>query len=170
MPAALIVLMFLSLLGVPLQLSKGHFHLNMKTKKKYKKPKIFTQGMGTYADQLLVICGASKKEVFSFLKKGKASVKFSEWVLNDFSHWEESIKNRVKGLFCFNDEIQGAVLFIGPVDDDWGYWQILMHEIHHVVFKISHQKAFVDEIEAQAYLFEFLFKEIRRKMMGLEPI
>ena len=133
-----------------------------------KKTKIFTQNCGTYSDQILVICGATKKETYAYLKKVKANVDFTEWVLNDFSDWENRTKKQNYALFCWHEEVEGCVLFLKPLKDSWEYWETLMHECHHVTFHLAKKKMFQDEIENQAYLFEYLFRSIRRKICGLD--
>ena len=139
-------------------------------RKRIKKPKIFVQECGSYSNQILVLCGASKMETFKFLKKMKAEVGFSKWVLEDYSEWNQTISDRNDGMFCYNTKIKnsGTVLVIKPIqgDGDWHYWETLMHEIHHIVFYLSTQKSFKDETENQAYLFDYLFRNIRRKLQG----
>ena len=95
---------------------------------------------------------------------------FSKWVLKDFSDWEENIKNKNKGLFCWNEMVEGCVLLLRPYQDAWEYWETLMHEIQHIVQYLAKCKGMNDEPEAQAYLFEFLFRSIRRKLQGTDKI
>lgn len=133
-----------------------------------KKTKIFTQDCGTYSDQILVICGATKKETHAYLKNVKANKDFSEWVLNDFSEWENRTKAQNSALFCWNEKVEGCVLFLRPLKDCWEYWETLMHECHHATLHLAKKKMFQDEMENQAYLFEYLFRSIRRKICGLD--
>lgn len=136
-----------------------------------KKEIIFTQKYGTYPDQLLVLIGIEdKKKIFAYLKKIKAKVDFSKWVLEDFDNWKESIKEKNMGLFCWNGIVEGTVLVLRPYEDTWEYWECLMHEIHHVVQHLAKTKGMYEELEAQAYLFVFLFRAIRRKLQGKDKI
>jgi hypothetical protein len=135
-----------------------------------KKELLFIQKCGHYSNEILVLAGVQdKKTVFRFLKKKKVKKESSKWVLENFDEWNEEMKEKQKGLVCFNTEIKCLVLVLRKPDDSWDYWTSLLHEVHHLVYEISHQKYFVDEGENQAYLFEFLFTEIRRKLMGIDP-
>jgi hypothetical protein len=138
--------------------------------KRIKKPKIFVQECGTYSNEILVLCGASKMDTFRFLKKIKAKVSFTKWVLEDFDDWNKKVSGENDGMFCYNTECAGTVLVLKPIkgDGDWKYWETLMHEVHHIVFWLSEQKAFKGETENQAYLFDHLFRNIRRKIQGVE--
>lgn len=134
-----------------------------------KKPKIFIQDCGHYSNQLLVICGATKKETFTFLKKKKIIYAKSKWVLENFDEWNGLVPKTKLGLFCWDTEIDTTVLFLGKFSDDWVYLETLMHELHHATLHIAKQKGFLEEMENQAYLFEFLFRSIRRKISGVDP-
>ncbi len=135
------------------------------------KKTIFVQSYGTYTNEILVIVGIKdKKKVFQYLKKIKAKVDFSKWVLTDFDDWKESVGGKHKGLFCWNEKVNGAVLVLRETDDSWEYWEVLMHECHHIVQHLAKTKGMYDEAEAQAYLFEFLFHSLRRKLQGIDKI
>lgn len=136
------------------------------------KKAIFVQKYGTYTNEMVVIAGVTdKKEVFRYLKKIKAKPKFSKWLLENFDDWTDCLKNKNKGLFCYNDIIgEGTVLLLRSPDDSWEYWEVLMHEIHHTVQHLAKTKMMFEEVEAQAYLFEFLFHSIRRKLRGVDKI
>ena len=141
----------------------------MKKCKMYK-PCIFTQDYGTYSDEILVVSGITdKKKVFAYLKKIHALVPFSKWILTDWDEFQEKLKKN-KGLFCWNTEVSGTVLFLQQCGDAWDFWTTLLHETNHIVFQIAHRKGMKDEMEAQAYLQEYLFNSIRRKLLGLDPL
>ena len=134
------------------------------------KPCIFTQDYGTYSDEILVISGITdKKKVFAYLKKIHALVPFAKWILTDWDEFQEKLKKN-KGLFCWNNEVSGTVLFLHQCGDAWDFWNTLLHETNHIVFQIAKRKGFETEMEAQAYLQEFLFTSIRRKLLGLDPL
>lgn len=136
-----------------------------------KKEIIFVQEYGTYTNQLLVLVGIEdKKKIFDYLKKVKAEAGFSKWVLEDFDGWKEDIKKKNMALFCRNDTVEGTVLVLRSYEDTWEYWECLMHEIHHIVQHLAKIKGMFEEVEAQAYLFEFLFRSIRRKLQGVDKI
>jgi len=139
-----------------------------------KNPKIFIQQCGSYTNEVLVICGATKSETLKFLRKNKAKFEIAKWVLGDFDKWKERVSGVGGGLYCFNDVHHGHVLFLHKVDakgnGSWIFWEAVMHEIHHLVLHISKLKSFQDEWENQAYLFDYLFRNIRRKIQGVDKI
>jgi len=139
--------------------------------KRLPKELMFIQEYGTYTNQMLVIVGVSdKKKVFRFLKKNRVNVDFSKWVLEDFSDWKENIDKKLEGMFCWKNGVGGVVLILRPPNDSWEYWEVLMHEIHHAVQHLAKQKDMFEELEAQAYLFEHLFRSIRKKLQGIDKI
>ena len=111
----------------------------------------------------------SRTQALHFLKQRKIKVDFSKWVLSDFDDFNEILKKNL-GLFCWNDAVQGTVLVLRPFEDKWEYLEVLMHEIHHVVQHFAKRKKMFEEIEAQAYLFEHLFRSIRRKLQGTDKV
>lgn len=132
---------------------------------------MFVQEYGTYTNELLVLVGIEdKKKLLAYLKKIKAKFDFSKWVLEDFDGWKERIKKNNPGLFCWNDIVEGAVLVLRPYQDTWEYWECLMHEIHHIVQHLAKTRFMYEEQEAQAYLFEFLFHSVRRKLQGIDKM
>ena len=143
----------------------------MKKPRTYK-PCIFTQDYGTYTNEILVMSGISdKKKVFAYLKKIRANVDFTKWVLTDFDELRNRLGKTESGLFAWNDKVNGTVLFLKQCSDSWDFWEALMHECSHIVHRIAKKKGFLEnEVEAQAYLFEYLFRSIRRKLTGLDPL
>lgn len=140
-------------------------------KSKLLKDTTFVQDYGTYSNEILVIVGEqNKKELFKYLKKIKAIKEFSKWVLENLDEWNKSIKDKNKGQFCYDDGVNGTVLMLRSTHDSWEYWEILMHECHHIVQHLAKRKGMFEEVEAQAYLQEFLFRSIRRKLMCIDKI
>ena len=78
----------------------------------------------------------------------------------------------------FTDAHSGAVwicdgryvMWFPSYEDTWKFWECLLHETNHVVFSLARDKNMQDETEAQAYLHEYLFKHIRRKLQKAEPL
>jgi Holliday junction resolvase len=131
------------------------------------KPILFVQSCGTYPDQILVCAGASKKDVVAFNKKRKPAKAFREWLEKDDDLYKRAEK--ADGLFAWNEDARGYVIFLKAYHDCWAYWETLIHELHHAVERISHQKHMHHESEATAYLEGFLFNSIRRKLQGVDP-
>lgn len=125
-----------------------------------KKPIIFIQDYGTYAHDILVAAGATRKEIIAFSKKNKCKKDFIEWLEKDERMFE--LSKTEKGLFCWSDA--GKLLLLRTVKDDWEYWECVMHEVHHATHHLAKRNMMEDEMEGQAYLFEFLFRSIRKKL------
>lgn len=143
---------------------------------KHVKTRIFVETIDPYESEMLVMVGQTdKKEVYRYLKKIGANVGFTKWVLTDFDDWKEDMKKKNKGQFCWNDNVggtgkYGVVLLLRAFEDSWDYWGVLIHELHHAVQRLASQKGFLNEPENQAYLQEHLFRSIRRKLQGPDPI
>jgi hypothetical protein len=142
-------------------------------KSKLIKDKMFIQSFGTYSDEIFVIIGIhDKRQILKYLKKIKALFPFSKWVLESIDEWNTSLKDTNKGQLCWNDskDTCGCVLMLRTPVDTWDYWEVLMHECHHAVQHIAKRKGFLEEAENQAYLQEFLFHSLRRKLQGVDSV
>jgi len=140
-------------------------------KKKQSKPIIFVQDYGTYSNELLVLVGVTdKRQIYKFLKKKRANMEFSKWVLEDFDHWKSKLVHEFFGLVCTKENMNGSVLVLRTFEDTWTYWENLIHETHHIVQDLAKKKMMFEEAEAQAYLQEYLFRNIRRKLQKIDPL
>ena len=137
-----------------------------KKRKKSKRPVIFVQEYGTYTNEVLVAAGAAKEQVLSFLKRIKAKKDYIEWLRTDEKIWQ--LGKEKKGLFAWNDNVEGTLLLLRPHEDAWEYAETLIHELHHLVQVFSKKAMMENEMEAQAYLQEFLFRSIRQKLQKVE--
>ena len=79
-------------------------------------------------------------------------------------------KIKIKDCFVGMKWLKVVLLLLRPYQDAWEYWETLMDEIQHIVQYLAKCKGMNDEPEAQAYLFEFLFRSIRRKLQGTDKI
>lgn len=67
------------------------------------------------------------------------------------------------GMVLSNDNTNEPYLFyIKDMKKDWYFWEVLNHEINHLVFYLSRYYGFVDETEFQATLQESLFRNFRK--------
>lgn len=71
-------------------------------------------------------------------------------------------KNKGECQICYPSS--RIVLLLDKLNNDWTYWETLIHELNHIVLYLADQKKFADEMECQAYLQEYLFREIRHKI------
>lgn len=84
------------------------------------KKSFFVQTFGSYIDEIFVIIGQhDKRQILKYLKKIKALVPFSKWVLENIDEWSESLRNDNKGQLCWNDgkDSGGYVLMLRTPDD-----------------------------------------------------
>lgn len=131
-------------------------------------PILFVQDTEIFGDELLVCIGLNTQEIFQNIRKkrlgkDKLSKEFIAWMEYNKGAWESH--EGKDGFTLSNNNFM--VLTVYTVEDSWEFWETLMHEIHHVVFMIIKRKNLYTEMEAQAYLFEYLFRSIRRKIMRL---
>ena len=138
--------------------------------KKSKHPKVFIQDTGPYRHEILISIGATREEILAYAKKEltKESYKMARDCVNKTDCLEKIANGDNYGFAVLNGRY--IYLFMKPYEDEWGFWENLLHELHHVVGFITELKRLEGEMEAQAYLQEYLFKEIRRKIQGLDPI
>ena len=140
-------------------------------KSKLIKDKLFIQSYGTYTNELFVIVGIhNKKEIFKFCKKEKVKADCTKWILENIEDWNKDIKDKNKGQVCWDDITHCVVLMLRTPEDTWDYWEVLMHECHHIVQNLAERKNMLREPEAQAYLQEFLFHSLRRKLQGVDSV
>lgn len=128
-----------------------------------KKKTIFIQDFGSTSDQMLVCVGVEKIDVLKYCKKVGVKKDFLKMV--EYLDWEWMRKQ--KGVFHWNDESSGTILFLHTPRDEWEYWECLIHELHHAVHEWGKRKCRNEEMEMLAYQQEYLFRSIRRKLMGL---
>lgn len=139
--------------------------LTVSKKKEKKRPseQIFIQDCGIFSAEIVVLVGTTKKKAIEYCKKHDFRTEVTKQVAAE-GLW----KDFGVGRFSFNTEAHSLVLLLRYYEDTWQFWETLIHELNHVVYRIADLKTFKDEEEGQAYLQEYLFRSIRRKLMGLE--
>ena len=131
-----------------------------------KKPIIFIQGTGTYSNEIIVASGATQEQILKYCKMQRMSKDGLEFVKK-----EEVFEHFKKSKACvIPDEKGRAIILLEPFEDSWKFWEILIHELHHYTMYFMEWKNMKDEIEALAYLQEFLFHSIRRKLQKVDKI
>ena len=146
-----------------------------KPKKPAKKPKnpikkAYIQEWGTYSNDTLVCVGMNYQDILSRLKKIKAKA----LIVKNFEKSKETIEQRITGekntgFVYWDAETNITLLWFPDWKNDWEHWGCLVHEISHLINFWGNQKSMGHEDEAKAYQFEYLFKEIRRKLWKLYP-
>ncbi len=129
-----------------------------------KKKQIFIQSTEVYGDEFVVSCGNTKEEILSFAKKNKLNKSFYE-IIGEFEFQESK---QAGATYYYHKNNQVALVSLPPVEDSWVFLTVLLHEIVHVVQQIEKKKQLENEPEAKAYLTEFLFNKIRRRIQGID--
>ena len=120
-----------------------------------------------YRSGLFVVAGVTNKDkVKKWLKQNKAHPTTSEAILEEFDNITKSLQSNVSGLHMYVKETNHKIIFLKTPKNSWDYWETLMHELHHMVYYETKESSLEKETEAQAYLFEYLFHTIRKKISG----
>ena len=140
--------------------------------KRKPKPVIFIQPLDPYRHDLFVVAGATKADLLRFCKKAKVIKECVEVIKEDADKMFSTIESTQLALFFWAKKKHHIffMLFLRPYKDVWEYWETLIHELAHVVQKLASEKMMEGEDEARAYLHEFLFRSVRRKLQGLEKL
>ena len=128
--------------------------------KKQKKPLIFLQGHGTYTNETIVAIGAAGKDIVKFAKKIGVKSEIQEWLEKSLTGDNKLVREGDQGFILTHDN-GATVLSIRKYERGWKFWEVLVHEICHLVdFVLRNNKLMEREMEACAYQSEFLFREI----------
>lgn len=143
----------------------------MKKKKKEKMLKEYIDyiPIDIYKSGLFVVAGVTDKEkIKKWLKQIKAHPVTSKSIIEELDRIIEGLAGDVNGLHMYVVDTGHKVIFLRTPKNSWDYWETLMHELHHMVYYETKASSLEKETEAQAYLFEYLFHTIRRKISGCE--
>lgn len=140
--------------------------MNSKKKKKSDEYWIFKQDTGIFKHEILITVGATTEQVLKSLIDAEDSIK--ELAEAHDEQFKELVDSKMAGYALCDRVSKHIILALGSYQDDWYYWETLAHELHHVVEYMSDFKLLDGELEAKAYLFEYLFRSIRRKLQGID--
>ena len=133
-------------------------------KRKHKPKKVaYLQGWGTYTNQTLVLVGMSFNEILAHLKRIRADIE----VAKEFAKSKEELVAYMEGKcsFGFSHDAR-TILWFPEWKNDWKHWDTLVHEVCHMVHSVlGKSKNMMGEDEARAYQTEYLFREIRLKLL-----
>ena len=128
--------------------------MKRKTKKYH-----FIQDCGIYDYEFSVYVGWKKDEIkIDLVRYKKIDALLKELEKADFE----------SGGFVLYDEESKRLLWLPKWNGKWKELSNLAHEIHHIVFLLAKQKGFEDELESQAYLFQYLLDNIYKKLTSLQ--
>lgn len=142
-------------------------------KKKISQTTIFVQDCGPWRQEFFVAINATRTQVLGWAKKNKIAPDIIEELEDKKNeHWNDLSLGSVRTLaqFCWDDTTHIGILYMRDYQDVWEYWETLIHELHHVVSRIMKNKGTHDDLEPGAYLQEWLFRQIRHKLQGVEKI
>ena len=125
-----------------------------------KKVRVFIQDCPPYNHTVLVCSGVTSSKQ---IEKVITTKKVLKWVKENGQVFADVLNNKKEALAINHDKF--LILILKPYKNDWQFWDTLLHELNHIVFLLSEMKMLQTEMEAQAYLHEYLFREIRRKFL-----
>lgn len=146
------------LLGAHSLYYRKKLRMKRQNKKRIKK-KIgfsFEQDSGIFDYYFQVYIGMPTGRIVKDLKKYKNTESLVEAVSG--INFED-----INGCVIEGDDSK-RILVMPRYKYSWRFLDSLAHEVHHMTFLIAKQKGFLNEIEATAYLFEYLFRSIRRRL------
>lgn len=110
-----------------------------------------------FETHIVVVCAGSHEEVLSLLndKKNKEISDFIYSCVNEFT-----IEGTDIGAVVSHPTTEKPIIiYLKNRERDNDFFITLMHETHHVVYKLSKQFSFVDEPEFQAYMHGYLYNQ-----------
>jgi hypothetical protein len=126
----------------------------------------FTQFCETFEIEIVCFIGLDYEDILKEVNKKLYNNEFKECIKKDGT-LEKYIEKDL-GFFTHYKDKGFMTLWMKEYKDEWDFYEILLHELHHGVHIISESRGFMDEMEAKAYLFQYLFREIRRKIQNKE--
>ena len=133
-------------------------------RKKSKKAIIFQQDFGNiFGDVMLVSAGGTPTEVLAYATKHRFRKDLLAYIATEKDVFD--LKGDL-GRFAWATHVKGLFLVLGPYEDTWAFWEMLIHELNHAVFRFAEIKTMQTETEVQARLQEYLFRSIRRKLQN----
>lgn len=149
-----------------------------KRTKKTRKPKkesyigkrmMFVQEWGAVPTATPIVIGLNHAQIMSRAKRMKFKKEYLEWLEKEKDGITEEIKSGVLG-FCIMHDNRTFMWMQSCNDDDWTYWETLLHETSHLCDYVLRHRNMQNETEARAYTHEYLFRSIRRKVMGRDKL
>jgi hypothetical protein len=132
------------------------------------KKQYWLQSTHQWRKDIFVSTGLSAKEMVRKVKTYKPKKYVIDFLEEREKEWHEIIE---KGCAFVAMEGSHGCFFIRlrEYEDTWEFWGTLVHELSHLLDMISEHQAWEKESEARAYLHEYLFQQIRRKLQGNLP-
>jgi len=119
---------------------------------------------GIFRNEFVVSVGMSYNEIVNYIKKHKFDKRFIKWQVEEKENFIMNIEN-APAFTLFNKKYAFGIVWFKTWKNNWENYECLLHEVSHIVDFVSCQKNFEYESEARAYLTEYLFHEIRVKLI-----
>lgn len=117
--------------------------------------------IGMYDLGLIVACLDNSKDIHKRLNL-KSNKEASDFLNRNIDEFPTPFEND-GGCIIINPETnKPLILYMKNKERTWEFWDTLIHEVHHIVYKTAQYVGFEKEIEHQAYLMETVFRQIRR--------
>lgn len=144
----------------------------MSKKRKRAAPRLkkqhWIQTTNQYHKDIFVCSGMSGIEMVKTLKRIGAKKWFLDWAISKEQNWQD-LTTRDCAFVAREPSHDVFVIRLRDFSDNWKFWETLLHELVHLVDGLAEAQCFQDEYENRAYLTEWLFHEIRRKLSGIVP-
>jgi hypothetical protein len=111
--------------------------------------------------ETLLSIACSYEDIVKFSNKKFIDRQFRKFIESR----EKIIKKNIdfaNGFVCFDKNNGFGILWMKEFTDVWDNYEILVHELYHLVDYISEQKQIEEGGEARAYLMEYVFNKTRR--------
>ena len=128
-----------------------------------KKPKEVFKfiSIGMYNLGLIVTCLNDPKDIHKHLNK-KKNKKASDWVYESISDFPVPFDTDDGCIISNPENKKPLILYMKNKERTWEFWDTLIHEVHHIVYRTAEYAGFEKEVEHQAYFMEDVFRQIRR--------
>ena len=131
-----------------------------------KKKQIFIQDCGIFRHEFVVATGYTVDEISEWAKKQKIKGEYLDFLKGIET---DAIQSGIlTGQLNYDNKLQRMALVTKEFVNEWEYWEIILHEITHATQQITLWNFLQGEHECQAYLTEYLFRNIRRKLQGVD--
>lgn len=134
----------------------------MKKDKRRRKKFAYFQDTGIYENVFPVLVGYKQTDIEKWVEKN-CTKEFTKTFLEE-SRDENWMSSGCDGLIWYKHGF--LLLWLKDWDERyfWNTYDILMHECMHIVQWLSEYKSMREEWESEAYLQEYLCKQIRREL------
>lgn len=134
------------------------------SKKNKNKTFVFIQHVPPYRHDILVCVGVTPAKAISFINRNvrKEDKKaFKDYITEHKDLFLKIVDKKMNGYAVRHLEKDYLMLIIPKMQDEWWYWESLIHELSHTMDSLVEMKMLEHETEARAYLHEYLFREMR---------